>query len=280
MHHLTIAPPEPKTPTASRKGRSFGAEKVCHITANAMWEGGRADTQTIRPVLLRLLGTESGLRAFTANVRMGRPMEVPSGKSYGHDAPTRYECLRSAKYTYTTQRTPDGAICTIYQSALLALDPGLMDPELISFVCLTPDWWTVAQFATIRQDAALCQALVRAGQLIDPDTKADTLLGLAPHAMRVAAYLEKRTRRPMPAGIPFALALLLAAHQAGLLEHAVAQSYSRYAVKNSKRRTGLQEDGCAAAGIGQLCACRVSHQELDAFLAQLVHRYLTTIGDA
>lgn len=57
-----------------QKTRSFSVELLAYVLANDLWElGSGARDRLHRPVLMAYAGTAQGSRAFSANLRAGRP---------------------------------------------------------------------------------------------------------------------------------------------------------------------------------------------------------------
>lgn len=185
MYTLTITPPP--APDSGQKTRSFSAGLVAYVTADQLWDGGKATTDTIRPIWLQVAGTSGAIRPFVTNLQAGRvaAMTRTSASSSARSKPPRIELLRTAGYHWHWQRTAHGVIATAYLPEPVALDPGMIDPDRCAFVCLTPRWW------------------------VDQH-------GEHAEAVRFTAYLRRRTRRPIFPDAAFATFLLDRALAAGI----------------------------------------------------------------
>lgn len=197
MNTLTITTkPETTADGKERKSRSFSARLVGYIRADSMWAGGQAKTDTLRPVWARFADTEENMRAFLANLRSGHQAEQSSGEGYSRRVEAKFEFQRSAKYQYETQRiaqeTSNGAqythVVTASLPELLMLDPRMVDPDVVQFVCITPRWY-------------------------------HDIHGDEGHAVRFFAYLRARTRRPVVPNKAFAQFLLERALEQGIAQH-------------------------------------------------------------
>lgn len=278
----------------ARKGRSFSAIKLAHITADAMWAGGEAETDDVRPVWLMLAGSPHELRPFLMNLKSGRRAEesvLGEGRSsYSRSKPTRYALLKSAGYLYAHQKLATGEeIVTAYLPDLCNLDPGMIDPEVCRFLCLTPRWWSDAQLAALRADQGAASAVVAHARRIGvPGAWTDEdVLALVPQAVHVAAYLEQRTRRPIPPEPAFALQLLLAGLRAGVYSLSMTEESARGYRWNDTIRVSADpwiwgrhkwavtftEADTADVGLLPGVLCSVAHEALDMFLAAQVKAF-------
>lgn len=186
MHTVTITTkPETTKEGKEQKSRSFSAHLLCHICADAMWSGGQAKTDVIRPVWAMFADTAENMRAFIANMRSGRLIEQAHGKGYSRRVDAKYEFQKSAGYAYETQRTERelggrierGLVLTVALPELLTMDSRLIDPNAVQFVCITPRWWHNQH-------------------------------GDDGYALRFFVYVRSRTRRPVVPSKAFAQFLL------------------------------------------------------------------------
>jgi hypothetical protein len=297
---LSITPPEEAQEKKARrsryqpKGRIFRVVKLAHVVADGLWEGGSASTEVTRPIWLKVAGTETELRPFLANIRKGRKAEL---EVRGHVArnPERFELLKSGGYLYTWQRGLDAAgACAVsaYLPELFLLDPGMVDPAGVKFVCLTPRWWADAEDQRLAADTELCTRLWghwRALSRITGDDAAvppgfeltiEDVVCLIPQAARFAAYLDRRTRRPIVQRPEFHLQLYLAALYHRIATLAVASErdlYHRDDDKDSwawaRHDRSFVEVDTAEVGLLPGVACRVDHPTLDSFLAAQVRLF-------
>lgn len=298
MNLLSITPPEEVQGEKARrgrhqpKGRVFRAVKLCHVLADLLWTGGQADTDVKRPVWLQVAGLETELRPFLANLRAGRKAELEV-RGHVQNNPERFELLRSGGYAYATQRGVDAAgsqVVTAFLPDLFLVDPGMVDPAGVRFVCLTPRWWADAEEQALAADTELCTRLwghwkklsrvVGDGAAVPPgfELTIEEVVGLLPQAARFVAYLDRRTRRPVVPRPEFFLQLYLAAlyHRLATL----ASPAERHLYRDETDAWGwarhdkyFVEVDTAEAGLRPGVACQVKHADLDAFLAAQVQLF-------
>jgi hypothetical protein len=219
-------------PETGKKGRSFSATCTALVVADTLWSAGAGDT--IRPIWAQFIGTDSELRPFVTNLKLGRKAEPT--KQYGKTSNTeRLEFVKSAQYQVAWQREPEGSIVTLFHPDLFRLDPGMVDPQGASFVMLVPRWWTDAQ-------------------TLDPESARASLF---------AAYLDRRTRCPLVNDVAFYVTLLAAAVDKGFARLPGDRDI-KYA------RGTFQADGLEEAGIDSAIAFTAPHDELETFLAEQV----------
>lgn len=228
MNTLTITP-RGGTKQRHQKSRSFSVLRVSQITVNSVWT---SDHATTRPIWLQLLATPDAMRPFVANLRQGRTADIES--NHWSRSTDRIEILRSAGYHYHWQRNQAGCVVTISLPDLLALDPGMIDAARCTFVCLTPTWW-------------------------------QTRHGPHAEAVRFAAFVRNRTRRPLLPG---------AAFSAFLLEQALAQQVAVRPDSNNAKKRGFTALGLADAGLLPPLLVAVDQQTLDGFLANTVRAWV------
>ena len=123
------------------KGRSFRGEVVAYASANSFWEGGEnAGRELIRPVFAVFACSDAEARPFAANLQCGNKAQVYN--HYGHEEKgTRWEFMRSAKYTYAQQKHPEGVFVTAYLHELFRDDAAMVDPEEVKFILLPAKDW-------------------------------------------------------------------------------------------------------------------------------------------
>jgi hypothetical protein len=152
------------------KGRAFSASLVSYVEAAVLPRGN----DTIRPVYLALAGTENELRPFVANLRTGKKAEA------GYRGRERFEVLKSSGFQCSWQRTPLGALVTLFAPDYFALDPGMVDPKGVEFIVLPAQRW-------LRESSVEVPSFV-------PEDRAADVRHLAPLFI---AYLDRRTRCPL-----------------------------------------------------------------------------------
>ncbi len=309
MHILTIAPKADDTEARSKKraapakSRSFSAIKLAHVCAGMLWEGGEVKSDTIRPVWMLLTGTDTELRPFLANFRMGRQAALATNESHhSRKKPVRFELLKSAGYSFSSRRiaSPDGTTSEVVTATLdevLALDPGMVDPAGCCFLALPPAWWVVEQRARLRADRVRCEQIVthaRAlalhrvdGPLLPKGVAftPDELLDLAPIAAYVLAYIDRRTRRPLLMGLDFAVQLYLAGLRDGVLSFSATAESARNSYRTPTSKTdrwlwarhqwaeSFVEEDTGSVGLLPGVVGWTTHEQLDRLLAAEVLRY-------
>lgn len=119
MNRKTITV-ETKPQREGQKSRSFSVELLAFILANDLWElGGGAKERQYRPVLMAYAGTDQGSRAFSANLRGGRPATVETRSSLT----TRFEIPRSAGFRYETFSREGATLTLAYLPSVFSLQP-------------------------------------------------------------------------------------------------------------------------------------------------------------
>lgn len=282
------------------KSRSFSVAGLAYVTANSLWEGGQTKTDVIRPVWLMLAGSEGEVRPFVANLQNGRKAVLTNAQTetsqqyYGRSKPPQLECIKTGRYRYVWQRgggrAGDIAVVTAYQPDLFALEPGMIDPHEVKFVCLTPLWWHETQMKLLKADRKLCQRLLAHINRAWPGLGSGNgtfsqqdLLELVPRAAYFAAYLERRTRRPVIDTLEFSLQLYVQA-LSSQVAYLASSSTDRQHTTNSTSpdlwsfarptdRDYFVERGTASVGLLPGVVCKTPQSEIDAFLAQQVKTY-------
>jgi hypothetical protein len=177
---------ESKPQREGQKSRSFSVELLAYILADHLWElGGGAKERHHRPVFMAYAGTDQASRAFSANLRGGRPAVVAGGS-------VRFEIPRSAGFRYETS-SRDGATLTLaFLPAVFGFRPQTADSGNISFLCLPPTWWVDEQVQVI------------AGAMGEDAREAAI-------AAYFVAFLDQRSPLPIANDLAFHLALYRAA---------------------------------------------------------------------
>lgn len=320
MYQLTIRPPETGSPRRrgpAPKSRGFTATALAWITGRELWPDPTVQTDHLRPLWLMVAGADRTLIPFLANLRAGRAADLTSGPapSYRSSSPPRLELLKSAGYRLQWQRNcgVDGAsVVTLDQSPLVDLEPGAIHPSGLSFLCLPPRWWVAQETARLRADPAQyqvgraqCQALgiteanrpaVERLLAIPLTLTVESMLDLVPQAAYFAAYLDRRTLRPLIQDRAFDLQLYLAALHQGIasLSQTPASLQRHQSYYNASgpdpadpwwwvrhaHYADFQEVGTTAIGLLPGVACTTTHATLDTFLAAEVQRYLAAQSTA
>lgn len=133
-----IAPREPATEGRRRryseKSHAFAAECLAWVEVPWMEVKGGVHGLT-RPSFAVFCASDSAMRAFEANLRLGRRATI-EGKSRGNAL--HFEFLRSVDYSYTHQRIAGLDVLTIAEQSLMEhTPPGDVD-EVFQFLCIPP----------------------------------------------------------------------------------------------------------------------------------------------
>ena len=274
------------------KGREFSATHLASVTADKLWEGGAADNKSdiARPVWATFFGSDDELRAFAANLSLGR-RAVVHNNNYGRRG-AGFEFLKSAGFKQIWQREAEGAVVTVFLPELFLLDPGMVDPKEAKFVLLPPRDWADKQELPREEVARHARRLSLVKKLNaaparddwrrrDPDFKhvepygMDELTAMVPTAYLFAAYLDRRTRAPIPADGRFYLQLMLACLEAG---HA-CWSHDSYSGGYRDRKFGFNidlgfiEQGVATAGLLPGVAFKAPHEAIETLLASEIDTF-------
>lgn len=255
-------------PQEGKKGRSFRGTCVALVSANSLWEG--SGSEAIRPVWAMFAGTDAELKPFMMNLKLGRKANL--GSSYKSRPHERIEFLKSEGFYISWQREALGTLSTIYHPELFRLDPGMVDPQGLSFILLVPSDWEAEQ--KLETSEAVDHV-----KKVDPTTAlADEVLeGLVPTAYLFAAYLDRRTRAPLIADGRFYLQLLNAALAQGLASFpGSSHTYGR--TEGMTGRFGFNATGLEDVGISQAIACMTTHKAFEEFLALEVAKYFAIVG--
>lgn len=192
-----------------KKSRSFGATCLGIITANGLSDKAG---NTIRPVWALFAGTETELKPFIANLRLGHKAS-PHNHRGGDD--NRLEFLKGARYQAFWQKEAEGAVVTIHHPELFRLDPGMTDPEGLRFILLVPEDWAASQEGLEPSAVEYVQELKN---WLDWQHKLtqEQLEALVPTAYLFAAYLDRRTHMPLITDGRFYLQILVSALNCGI----------------------------------------------------------------
>jgi hypothetical protein len=181
---------ESKPQREGQKSRSFSVQLLAYVLANDLWElGSGAKDRAYRPVFMAYAGTEQGSRAFSANLRSGRPAAIA-----GSSLATRFEIPRSAAFRYETVPQAHATLTLTYLPAVFGFLPTTADADDISFLCLPPTWWVD------EQARAIAPRLGREARE-------------AAVAAYFVAYLDQRSPLPIANDLSFHLKLFRAASQ-------------------------------------------------------------------
>jgi hypothetical protein len=133
---------ETKPQREGQKSRSFSVELLAYVLANDLWElGAGGKERHLRPVFLAYAGTDQASRAFSANLRAGRPAVV-AGNSHSI---TKLEVPKSAGFRFETYSREGATLTLAYLPAVFSFQQPAADSGNISFLCLPPTWWVDEQ---------------------------------------------------------------------------------------------------------------------------------------
>lgn len=269
------------------KGAVFRLTLVAHVVADALWDCGNTDS-ACRPALAVLACSHGDAQPVLANLRLGRRAAEATGRGskYSTDHPERFEFPKSAGFTFTTQRHPEGVLVTAHQASVFRLDPGMVDPSGVRFAVLPPRAWAGRQVVDAAPVIAAVSKLYRrraAGDYADKPKRVEWLTSLSPADQRelvvtaclFAAYLDRRTHAPVPQDPRFWLAVLLeclgesalAYSSAEYLKPAMVDSWGHERRVNDKK-LGLY--GLADAGYLPGVVVSATHEQVREVVARVV----------
>lgn len=263
-----------------KKSRAFAASLFAWVEADGLWEGGDADTEVRRPVYAVFGCADGEASAFAANLRCGRRCEVHNGDTGNKHARTkgeRWEFMRSARYEYRTQRHVDvnAVALQVFLPGLLRIDGGgMVDKEGAAFVVLPSRLWaerqSFSEAAALRHVKAMgCARDVEAADI------ARALPAAVATGALFAAYLDRRTRCPLPSDERLYLQILVAAVDAGMAAVATPRpSWGSEAAWGWSKDIRYEEHGLARVGLLPGVAFKAKHEVLEPFLAEQVDRFL------
>jgi len=249
-------------PQEGKKGRSFVGTCVALVKADGLWVEG-ANNGCIRPIWAMFAGSDSQLRPFMMNLRLGR--KADSSSSYRKNNSERLEFLKSVGYYMSWQREEEGTLATIYHPDLFRLDPGMIDPSGAKFVMLVPKDWSEAQSIDPRP-------ITKHMSRFQHEITEEYLQTLVPTAYLFAAYLDRRTRCPLIADGRFYMQLLTAALHVGYasLPTDGIRYGGRYNEWGHNVGHGFRAEGLEAVGIQHALSFAAPHDKLEQFMAEQV----------
>ncbi|HYN19418.1 MAG TPA: hypothetical protein VE078_00540 [Thermoanaerobaculia bacterium] len=235
MNRKTITV-ESKPQREGQKSRSFSVELLAYVLANDLWElGSGAKERSYRPVFMAYAGTAQASRAFSANLRAGRPAVVSGNSS---SLTTKFELPRSAQFRYETFSHEGTALTLAYLPAIFGFQPPTADSHDIAFLCLAPTWWVDEQAQAIAQE-------------MGKDAREAAV------AAYFVAYLDQRSPLPIANDLGFHLKLYRAALQRPWCQKSSGTEWS----PGRLFHTGLE-----ALGFEPALYCNVDHPTFAQFL--------------
>lgn len=276
-------------PQKEGKGRTFTANLISYVTADSLWDQSAGDGT--RPVWLCYAASEGEVRAFTANLRMGRKAEIGAKErnSWRRNRNPYLELLKSVGYEFTTQRFPEGSVITAFLPELFRLDPGMVDPKGAKFLVMPSREWLDSQRVAVPEMVQHCRSLgyVDTGLLPNgkkrPDYEeaqwpsADLVTTLAPMASLFVSYLDRRTRAPTIQDPRFHLQLLIGALKQGLATLSTEDSYRQQGFGRHQKFL-FREHSTDLAGLAPGVAFSGTHEKIETLLADEVSVYFKAVS--
>lgn len=263
------------------KSRSFRATLLGHLVAPALWGGGSTDTKATRPVWAVIAASAGAAGPFLMNAKMGKK---------AHTDRECYEWLRSAGYVHALQKTDAGVLATIYLPDLFRQDPGMVDPQGVTFVALPSAAFLAEQARRIDVEAAVqhVAAITTPSTFgISPDRwnapvgekeyakQRDLLRDLAPLAPLFALYLDRRTRCPILPDTRFQLQVFVRFLKD---KRASLRAEGSYNDSFGQVRSMLRGDLPEELGYGTPVACRASHEDVEQILADETEAFFAAVN--
>lgn len=184
------------------KGRSFRGEIVCYATANSFWEGGEnAGRDLIRPVFAVFACSDAEARPFQANLQCGNKAQCFN--DYGHDDRTKWEFMRSAKYTYVQQKHPEGVFVQAYLHDLFRDDAAMVDPNEVKFILIPSVEWLAPEDARVLDHLQAWADKIDWKERYTEAPKDDALVLIARSCHLWARQIAVRTKLPIPNDVRF-----------------------------------------------------------------------------
>jgi hypothetical protein len=230
-----------------QKTRLFRADVLAAIAAPALYDLGATNKEnTLRPLLLAYAATDQESRAFTANLRAGRPA-VEEGS---HSFKLKFEIPRSAAFRFDTHSQDGGTLTLAYLPSAFALQPGTdtAEPGAIKFLCMPPTWWVDREAATL-SDHHLHALEAREAAI----------------AAYFVAYLDQRSPLPIANDPRFHLELFRAARATG---------WCHGPGNDPRQADQLYAQGCASLGFEPPLLVSTNHASFSAFLAKQTAKHL------
>jgi hypothetical protein len=270
MREFQIAPQ-----TEGKKGRTFRATLLASVEADLLWPGGQTVSDNSRPAWAIFGGSDQELRAFMANLSLGRKAYAPKANDYSRRKADCLEILKSSGYQVVWQREEEGSLATIFLPELFQIDPGMVDPSGARFILLPTKTWAAEQnldVPSLVAHAKLCNYV---------EFTPEQLSAWAPMSYLFAAYLDRRTRCPLVADGRFYFQLMLSCLEHGLASFATPPDLYRQANSlgfGQYPRSRYHESGTTTVGLLPGLAFNANHEILDTLLAREVALFFSLQG--
>ncbi len=259
-----------------QKGRSFAALYMAGIKADALWSGGQATTEHLRPVWCLVATSEAEIRPFVANLRLGRKAAFLGTRSAMIPRDVgRLELLKSVRYRIEMQRTAYGTAALAFLPELFALDPGMVDPAGLKFVMLLSQADVAQQAGEWDVEAAMAHlGRIKFHRLAKERERIRQVLPLAPC---FAAYVDRRTRCPLLKDTRFYAQLLVRCLDVGFASLTKPAGYSHYrdAEWGVNTRLDFQTEGVEELGYAPALAFHASHEDFERLLGDCASEFFT-----
>jgi hypothetical protein len=218
-----------------QKSRSFSVELLAYVLANDLWElGAGAKERSYRPVFMAYAGTDQATRAFSANLRSGRPAVIADRSSLT----TKFEIPRSAGFRYETFSHEGATLTLAYLPSVFGFQPPTSEAGEIAFLCLPPSWWVDEQAQMI-------------GEAMGTDSREAAV------AAYFVAYLDQRSPLPIANDLGFHLKLYRAALRESWCQRSSGSEWSP---------GRLFHLGLESVGFEPALYCKVDHPTFAQFL--------------
>jgi hypothetical protein len=271
----------------SGKGRAFSATCLGAILADGVWSSGATKGDIERPVYAVFAGTDASLRPFAANIQSGRRVLTGSNARRA----SGFEFLKSAGYKWIYQKEAEGTFATVYLPHLFLIDPGMVDPEEISFIVLPERDRPPPRDVDVRAVVDYAKNLplvvrVNAPPKYDyrtephaPPLSDEVLARLASEAYLFAAYLDRRTRAPIPSDGRFYLQVMLACLDKGLASWSGDGRYY-HSQPFGQGRLKFADHLNPCLGFSRGIAFNSQHETLESLLAEEIALYFAVTKGA
>lgn len=248
------------------KGRSFRGEIVAYATANSFWEGGEnAGRDLTRPVFAVFACSDAEARPFQANLQCGNKAQCFN--DYGRDDRTKWEFMRSAKYTYASQKHPEGVFVQAYLHELFRDDAAMVDPNEVKFILIPAiEWLAPHDQRVVDHLRAWCSKIdwKDSGVQTPTDGQIETVVRTC-HLW--ARQIAVRTKLPIPNDARFFAQALAACLLVGVSTFSGERSgWSRSFGANG----GFYHEGLELFGLSTGIATKAKHDEIAKVFAEQV----------
>jgi hypothetical protein len=251
------------------KGRAFSGLLAAKLTTPVFLD--TSSSTVSRPCFAMFVGSLNELRPFIANLMLGKKA-VASG--YRN---TKIEFLKSTKYQviWQIESEPKGqkyspepmSIATVYYPEAFLLDPGMVDPERISFCTLPTKAWVESQKVDFDGPVRHME-----DHFLDVGKNFKSWVV---HSYLFAAMLDRRTRCPLPMDGRFYLQLLYSCCRAGMLR---VEGHNNYDLGGSFRYNMVETTGLSEVGLDQAMVFHAGHEQFEALLSEEVTKFYSVVG--